>query len=93
MWRCNFLCVCSTLPWTFEAHFCHSLGRAAGDAPNNLKLWDIRSKRIPLHNLGGHTDKVLAVAWPTESLIAAGGADGQLRMHTWDSADRSAMAE
>eukprot|EP00038_Savillea_parva_P031301 m.84760 g.84760 ORF g.84760 m.84760 type:complete len:462 (+) comp9607_c0_seq2:271-1656(+) len=60
---------------------------AAAASSNNLKLWDVRSQRIPLHNLTGHTDKVLAVAWPTATLVAAGGADGQLRLHTWADAD------
>jgi len=63
-----------------------------GDKFNNLKLWDIRSQRIPLHNLPGHADKVLGVAWPSAELVCAGGADGRLRMHAWGDVDASAVA-
>ena len=52
---------------------------AAGD---NVKLWDIRSPGVPLHNLEGHEGKVLAVAWTSQQSIATGGSDGRLSLHT-----------
>jgi len=57
------------------------------DKGNNIKLWDIRSRTIPIHNITGHDDKVLSVDWPSTNLILSGGADGQLRMHTWDGSE------
>eukprot|EP00053_Salpingoeca_punica_P009509 m.85073 g.85073 ORF g.85073 m.85073 type:complete len:451 (-) comp15041_c1_seq1:1249-2601(-) len=50
-------------------------------APNNLKLWDIRSVNIPLHNINAHTQRVLSVDWPLETVIISGGADNSLKVH------------
>jgi len=57
------------------------------DTGNNLKLWDVRSTAIPIHNVAGHEGKVLAVTWPTTSMFISGGEDGRLLIHKWKSSE------
>lgn len=54
----------------------HHLLSASYD--HTLKLWDLRAP-IPLHTLGGHSDKALCCAWLAAGLAASGGADCTLR--------------
>lgn len=63
----------------------NSIASASQDgAGHNLKLWDIRSANIPLHNVAGHEGKVLDVIWPSANLFASGGDDGKLMLHRWN---------
>lgn len=50
----------------------------------NLKLWDIRSASIPVHNIDGCGDKVLSVGWAGEGMALSGSADGKARMHAME---------
>lgn len=50
----------------------------------NLKLWDIRSRLIPVHNLLGHSGKVFAVDWASDCSILSGGSDGKSKIHRWE---------
>jgi ribosome biogenesis protein YTM1 len=60
------------------------------DGPgHNLKLWDVRSSNIPIHNIPGHTGKVLSVDWPTADLIVSGGEDGKLMLHKWNAREEA----
>ncbi|XP_067010189.1 ribosome biogenesis protein WDR12 homolog [Anabrus simplex] len=47
----------------------------SGGHDNEVKLWDRRSFRTPLYNLGGHEDQVLCCNWSEPQLIVSGGAD------------------
>jgi len=75
---------CSSVAWSPDREF-QLVSGSYDDEANNAKLWDIRSTRIPIHNIAGPTQKVLAVDWAKPDVILTGGADGQLRMHSWDS--------
>jgi WD40 repeat protein len=47
----------------------------------NVKLWDIRSRAIPLHDLAGHNGKVLSSAWATGDTLHTGGSDCIVKHH------------
>jgi len=66
----------------------HSVVSSSQDnAGHNLKLWDIRSSNIPIHNIAGHEGKVLDVIWPSSDLVVSGGEDGKLMLHKWNQDD------
>ena len=50
---------------------------ASSSLDMTVKLWDLRSN-VPLYTLKEHTDKVLAVSWLQEELIASGGCDKKI---------------
>eukprot|EP00042_Codosiga_hollandica_P030157 m.173793 g.173793 ORF g.173793 m.173793 type:complete len:438 (-) comp53278_c0_seq1:87-1400(-) len=54
-------------------------GSLDANSRQNLKVWDIRSPRIPMFSIEAHNDKIFAVSWDTPDLILSGGAESQLK--------------
>eukprot|EP00039_Didymoeca_costata_P028596 m.21650 g.21650 ORF g.21650 m.21650 type:complete len:435 (-) comp7196_c0_seq1:50-1354(-) len=52
---------------------------------NNLKIWDIRSRKIPIHNISGPKGKVFSVDWVSKTAILSGGEDCRLMVHPLES--------
>jgi ribosome biogenesis protein YTM1 len=51
----------------------------SGSYDSSLKLWDIRSSRVPLFTITAHEGKVLCLDWSLPQLLASGGTDKKLR--------------
>ncbi|KAI5751299.1 hypothetical protein M8J77_006183 [Diaphorina citri] len=47
---------------------------------NSVKLWDLRSPKVPLFDMLGHEDKVMCVNWSDYRYIMSGGQDNSVRV-------------
>ena len=54
---------------------------ASASYDGSVMLWDVRAE-VPLHRVRAHNGKAFDVGWCSSSLIASGGADSQLKLHT-----------
>lgn len=52
----------------------------SGSFDNSVKLWDIRSPKVPLFDMLGHEDKVMCVNWSDYRYILSGGQDNSVRI-------------
>ncbi|CAI7993738.1 Ribosome biogenesis protein WDR12 homolog (Fragment), partial [Geodia barretti] len=51
----------------------------SGSYDSSLKVWDIRSSKLPLFTITAHEGKVLCLDWTFPQLLASGGTDSKLR--------------
>ena len=58
----------------------------SGSYDGNMKVWDIRSTQ-PLYTMASEDSskisKLLSCAWGKNGLLAGGGEDGKLRVHSY----------
>ncbi|OWF40688.1 ribosome biogenesis protein wdr12-like [Mizuhopecten yessoensis] len=70
----------SSVAWSKENEY-HFI---SGSYDNYMKMWDTRSPKVPLYNMTGHEEKILAVDWSIPSLMLSGGADGHLKVYQYN---------
>eukprot|EP00043_Microstomoeca_roanoka_P007145 m.69072 g.69072 ORF g.69072 m.69072 type:complete len:414 (+) comp13713_c0_seq1:80-1321(+) len=84
--RLSHVITCHSSPVASVAwnpHNEHQFVAACLSEETNLRIWDIRSQRVPVCGIASHKDKVLAVKWTEDNRIISGGADGNLVVHAF----------
>ncbi|XP_064401784.1 ribosome biogenesis protein WDR12 homolog isoform X1 [Halichondria panicea] len=54
----------------------------SGSYDSTLKLWDIRSSKLPLYTISAHEGKVLCSDWSLPQMFVSGGDDNKLRTYS-----------
>lgn len=55
---------------------------ASGGHDGTVRMWDVRSGKVPLYTIMSHEGKVLSLDWSCPQIIASGGTDNMLRTYT-----------